>query len=59
MTIFKKKAAEVDHLRKLQLEAIEDAGYWFCQGNYEQYARSAAQAMDINQQLIQRRRKLF
>ena len=51
------KKQEVEHLRKVRLEQLEDAAYWYCQGNFEEYARSAAQVMDTNAKLIGRKRR--
>ena len=52
------KQQEIEHLRKVRLEHLEDAAYWYCQGNFKEYARSAAQVLDTNAKLISRRRKI-
>lgn len=57
--IFGKKRKEIEHLKALRAEAIDDAAYWYMQGDHKEYLHAIHKAVDINDQLIVRRRKLF
>lgn len=56
---YKEKRKEIEHLKKLRNEKLADAAYWFCEKNYQEYAKAAAQVLDINQKLIRLRRRAF
>lgn len=50
---------EIAHLKKVRQEKIEDASYWYVQGNYEEYLRSVSQAIDINSKIKHRRMRQY
>ena len=59
MKIFKKKQQEIEHLKHLRADAIDNAAWWHMEGNYQEYAKAVKEAIEINDKLIARRRKFF
>lgn len=55
----KKKKRDIEHLKKLRQEKIDDAAYWYMQGDYQEHMRSVMEAVDITDQILLRRRKVF
>ena len=48
---------EIEKLKKDRLEKIEDAAYWYRQGDHKEYMNSIMQAVEINDQILMRRRE--
>lgn len=59
MKLFGKKKREIEQLRIRRDEKIADAAYWYIHGDHKEYMLCVMEASDINNQLIERRRKLF
>ena len=55
----KRKQREIKHLKHLRAEYIEDSAFWYVQGDYAQHLRSVMRALDINHQIIARRKRFF
>ena len=57
--LFRKKKKEIEHLKHLRADAIDNAAWWHMQGDYQEYAKAVKEAIDINDKIIERRRRFF
>lgn len=57
--IFKKKKKEIEHLRRVRAEWIENAAWHYAQGNCLACIQNTALAASTNHKIIQRRRRFF
>ena len=48
---------EIAHMRRVRQEKIDDAAYWYIQGDYKEYLRSQMEAVNINGKILIRRRE--
>ena len=48
---------EIEHLKKIRNDKIEDAAYWFTQNDHKEYLKSIMEAVDINDKILILRRK--
>lgn len=54
-----KKKRDIAHLKHIRQDKIDDAAYWYMQGDHREYMRCIMEAIDINDQIMIRRRRLF
>lgn len=54
--VFGKKKREIEHLKKLRTEHIEDSAYWFAQGDHKEYMKSVMKAMSVNGRIMELRK---
>lgn len=54
-----KKKRDIAHLKRVRQEKIDDAAYWYMQGDYKEHMKSIMEAIDITDQILIRRRRVF